>query len=265
MKIEAKNFADENERVKFLGEKLAGLFTGEVKAAALKGGRTAALAHLRGFNPRGYGKSRNFLNANISKLSAYLRHGLLQMTEVRDYFRETFANEPQVVEELLRQLAWRDFFYKALEFYGRRMLDGVEEAKHKVSRRDELPEDIKAGKTGLPCVDGMLAELFETGYLHNHERLWFAAYFCHFRGLDWRQGAKLFHQYLLDSDTASNNASWQWVESTFAAKPYFMNKENIAHYSNNRWCADCRVKCPFNFTYDELQYILFERGEAPLK
>lgn len=264
MKIESKNFNSDDERAAFLGEKLKGLYIGEAKPAPIKGGRKVALELLQKYNPNGYGKSRNFLNGNVSRLSPYIRHGLLTMPEVRDFFRESYKNEPQIVEELLRQLAWRDFFYKALEFYGTSMLNGIERAKHDIARKNLLPKDIETGETNLPCIAGMLRELFETGYLHNHERLWFAAYFCHFRGLDWRQGARLFHQYLLDGDIASNNSSWQWVESTFGAKPYFMNKENIANYSNNRWCKDCKVKCPFDFSYDDLRYILFERGTAPL-
>jgi deoxyribodipyrimidine photo-lyase len=110
----------------------------------------------------------------------------------------------------------------------------------------------------------MLAELFETGYLHNHERLWFAAYLCHFRGVRWQVGAALFRQYLLDGDIASNQCSWQWVESTFAAKPYFMNRENIERFSRGHWCTDCRVRCPFAASYETLQVTLFERGRAPL-
>jgi deoxyribodipyrimidine photo-lyase len=110
----------------------------------------------------------------------------------------------------------------------------------------------------------MLAELFADGYLHNHARLWFAAYLCHFRGVRWQEGAKLFRQFLYDGDIASNSASWQWVEGTFASKPYFMNKQNIATFSNNRWCATCRVKCPFDAEYPTLQHRLFDGSTAPL-
>ncbi|VTS08204.1 FAD-binding domain-containing protein [Tuwongella immobilis] len=247
-----------------LAEWFADEFEGEPTEPPLPGGRQAALAALQQYDASHYGKSRNFLDAPVSQLAIYLRHGMLTMPEVRDEMRRRYAGSPHVIEEFLRQLAWRDFFEHALEYYGAALQDDLEPAKHSVPRDNRLPTDIANGTTGLPCIDGMLAELFETGYLHNHERLWFAAYFCHYRGLDWKAGAELFRQYLLDGDWASNSASWQWVESTFASKPYFMNQENIAHYSNKRWCQGCKVVCPFKGSYEQLQVKLFDRGRAPL-
>ncbi|MFZ4575711.1 MAG: FAD-binding domain-containing protein, partial [Phycisphaerales bacterium] len=127
-----------------------------------------------------------------------------------------------------------------------------------------IPLDVLSGDTGLPCIDGMLRDLFVDGYLHNHARLWFAAYLCHFRGVNWQEGARLFRQHLYDGDHASNSASWQWVESTFASKPYFMNKQNIANFSNGKWCDACTAKCPFDADYPTLQHRMFAGSTAPL-
>jgi deoxyribodipyrimidine photo-lyase len=91
-----------------------------------------------------------------------------------------------------------------------------------------------------------------------------AAYLCHFRGIRWQVGAKLFREFLLDGDRASNSCSWQWVESTFASKPYFMNKDNIASFSNHRWCEGCHAKCPFDAPYERLEQSLFANRRAPL-
>lgn len=228
----------------------------------MPGGRTAGLRHLQEYDPAGYGRRRNFLEAPVSRLSPYLRHGMLSLVEVRDWFRSRFPADQ--IEELLRQLAWRDFFEKVLAWHGKALNDDLEAAKHHVARSADLPGDIAEGRSGLPCIDGILQSLFETGYLHNHERLWFAAYVTHFRGIRWQTGAKLFREYLLDGDFASNSSSWQWVESTFASKPYFMNKENIAHYSGNRWCAGCPAKCPFDASYERLEKSLFAGNRAPL-
>jgi deoxyribodipyrimidine photo-lyase len=219
------------------------------------GGRTAGLARLKASNPAAYGRTRNFLDAPVTKLSPYLRHGMLELTEVADHFRANFPAEQ--VEELLRQLAWRDYFEKVLAWHGVGLDDDLEVPKHHAPRRPDLPVDIATGRTGLPCVDGMVRSLVDDGYLHNHERLWFAAYVCHFRGVRWQAGAELFRHYLLDGDIASNSCSWQWVESTFASKPYFMNKENVAKYSGRRWCDGCTAKCPFDAPYEVLEKRLF--------
>lgn len=251
------------DRDQFLAEQLAGLYVGEPKRGPLPGGRTAALDRLREYDPSRYGKTRNYMDAPVSQLSPYLRHGMISTIEVRDQLRERFGQSP-VLEEFLRQLAWRDFFEKVLDYHGTALDADLEPAKHGVQRSQRTPLDMVRGDTGLPCIDGMLSRLFDTGYLHNHERLWFAAYWCHYRGLSWQPGAKLFRQHLYDGDIASNSSSWQWVESTFAHKPYFMNKENIAHYSGERWCADCTASCPFDHSYDKLQVKLFGGNRAPL-
>jgi deoxyribodipyrimidine photo-lyase len=65
-------------------------------------------------------------------------------------------------------------------------------------------------------------------------------------------------------DTASNFASWQWVEGTFAAKPYFMNKDNIKNFSGGQWCDGCQATCPFDRDYPDLQNLLFGGAMAPL-
>ncbi len=246
-----------------LADALRGLYTGEPRRGPLAGGRAEALRRLHAYDPAAYARTRNFVDAPVSRLSAYLRHGMVSAAEVRDHLRRR-VTDAGLLEEFLRQLAWRDFFLHAQDWHGRGLDADLEPAKHGVTRLPVLPPDVAAGATGLPCVDGWLGRLFEDGYLHNHERLWFAAYLCHWRGVTWQEGAKLFRRHLLDGDRASNTCSWQWVEGTFASKPYFMNKENIARYSGNEWCRDCRVRCPFDAGYDELQHRLFAGSLAPL-
>ena len=246
-----------------LFERLSGCFMGSPKPHNLPGGRTEALRRLHAYDPASYGRTRNHIEGSVSQLSPYLRHGMLSLIEVRDHLRSKFPNDPARLEEFLRQLAWRDFFEKVLGWYGHGIDEDLEEPKHGVARSSRIPLDVLSGDTGLPCIDGMLSDLFDQGYLHNHARLWFAAYLCHFRGVRWQEGARLFRQHLYDGDIASNSASWQWVEGTFASKPYFMNKDNIANFSGGKWCNSCKVKCPFDADYPTLQHRLFAGSTAP--
>ena len=237
-----------------LAAALPGRFLGKPKRGPLTGGRTIGLRNLAEYEVAAYGRTRNHLEGAVSRLSPYIRHGMLGLVEVRDALKAKHPHEPKLTEEFFRQLAW----------HGIGLRDDIEAAKHGVERRERIPLDVLRGETGLPCIDGMLAELFDTGYLHNHERLWFAAYLCHFRGIRWTEGARLFRQHLYDGDEASNTSSWQWVESTFASKPYFMNKQNIDGFSSARWCRDCAAKCPFDASYEALQHSLFGGSHAPL-
>jgi deoxyribodipyrimidine photo-lyase len=73
------------------------------------GGRTPALQRLHAYDPAAYGRTRNHLDAAVSRLSPYLRHGMLSAVEVRDHLKAAFPTDPAQLEEFLRQLAWRDF------------------------------------------------------------------------------------------------------------------------------------------------------------
>lgn len=255
---------DPHDHRAILLDRLRGGFLGEPRTGTLPGGRTEALRRLAAYDPAAYGRTRNHLSGTVSHLSPYLRHGMLAAVEVRDHLKARFPNDPARLEEFLRQLAWRDFFEKVLAWHGRGLDEDLEEPKHPVARSARLPLDVLTGDTGLPCVDGMLHELFADGYLHNHARLWFAAYLCHFRGVRWQAGASLFRQHLYDGDAASNSCSWQWVAGTFASKPYFMNKGNVATFSGGKWCDTCTATCPFDADYPTLQHRLFGGNLAPL-
>jgi deoxyribodipyrimidine photo-lyase len=89
-----------------------------------------------------------------------------------------------------------------------------------------MPEDILNAKTGSSFIDACINDLVQTGYLHNHIRMYLASYVVHFRKTKWQAGAHWFLEHLLDGDEASNNFSWQWVASTFSNKPYIFNLEN---------------------------------------
>lgn len=99
----------------------------------------------------------------------------------------------------------------------------------------ELPADIREGRTGVPVVDRAVRELYATGTLHNHARMWLASYVVHLRKLHWRAGADWLYAHLLDGDLASNHLSWQWVAGTGSSKPYLFNADNVARYAPADW------------------------------
>ena len=99
----------------------------------------------------------------------------------------------------------------------------------------ELPADIRAATTGVPVVDMAVRELYATGMLHNHARMWLASYVVHVRKVHWRCGADWLYGHLLDGDLASNHLSWQWVAGTGSSKPYLFNADNVARYASAPW------------------------------
>ena len=229
----------------------------------LRGGRTAAEARLADAETgERYARTRNHVDGAVSRLSAYLRHGVLSLYEVRQAALDQ-ATGGDNAEKFINELAWRDFWQRVYAQIGEGVWEDREPYKTGYAAGDyrpDLPEDIADGETGLRCMDAFSEELRTTGYLHNHQRMWLAAYVVHWRRVRWQAGARWFLQHLLDGDPASNNLSWQWVASTFSHKPYFFNRENLERFSGGSYCADCPLAargCPFDVSYEALEMRLF--------
>ena len=197
----------------------------------------------------------------MTGLSPYIRHGVLTLAEVRDAVFQRIRNRNDG-SKLINELGWRDFWQRMWLELGEGIHDDQEEPKtgHAAgSYAKELPADVREGTTGLACMDGFRDELVTTGWLHNHARMWMAAWLVHWRRVHWKAGADWFLEHLIDGDPASNNLSWQWVASTFSHKPYFFNRDNLVRYGGTRHCDDCsRVgRCPFDGSYEQLEGQLF--------
>jgi deoxyribodipyrimidine photo-lyase len=258
---------DRAERAAHLAEALQGLYSDASEPAPTVGGRQAALARLAAFDPRSYDRTRNAVfERGVSALSMYIRHGVLGLAEVRDYMLARFGTGPGVLK-FVNELAWRAFWQTVYAAMGERIHTDVEAPKHRMCRKRGLPADVAQATTGLQCIDESLRELFTTGYMHNHARMWVAAYLQHWREVDWRDGADLFYRHLLDGDPASNSLSWQWVGSTFSHKPYFFNRQNVERFSGGAFCAHCPLAaggCPFDASYEDLAQQLFGVSLAEL-
>ena len=97
-------------------------------------------------------------------------------------------------------------------------------------------QKAERGVTGIGCLDAWVNELLQTGYLHNHVRMWFASIWVHTLRLPWQLGADFFMRHLLDGDPASNTLSWRWVCGLQTqGKVYVATAENIERFTNGRF------------------------------
>jgi hypothetical protein len=95
--------------------------------------------------------------------------------------------------------------------------------------------DAEAGRTGNVAVDQWARELAETGYLHNHARMWFASLWIFTLRLPWALGADFFLRHLLDGDPASNTLSWRWVAGLHTrGKIYLARRDNVLRFTDGR-------------------------------
>jgi deoxyribodipyrimidine photo-lyase len=119
-----------------------------------------------------------------------------------------------------------------------------------------LPADITEGRTGVKAIDAAVRQLYATGYLHNHARMWLASYCVHLRKVHWRAGADWLYAHLLDGDLPSNHLSWQWVAATFSGKPYLFNASNVAKFApESAWKAWASPKSAIDLSYEQLDTV----------
>ncbi|WGV28890.1 FAD-binding domain-containing protein [Halotia branconii] len=264
-----REFTNREQLLTYLREEFTTAAERDVYISKVVGGRKAAEQALQKVNAAEYSKTRNFLTGAVTRLSPYIRYGVLSLREVRDYVLKQ-VNNLEDGTKLINELAWRDYWQRLYAKLGKDIWQDQEEYKTGYTCQDytpDLPTDIKEGITGRVCIDNFSHDLRATGYLHNHIRMWLAAYIVHWRRIRWQTGAKWFLEHLLDGDPASNNMSWQWVASTFSHKPYFFNRENLERYTKGVYCQKCPLygHCDFEGSYEELSQRLFPQGEFTKK
>jgi len=210
--------------------------------------REAARARLAAFLPRAgraYARDRNFdlgpgRHENVSGLSPYLRHRLITEEEVvRAVVR---AQGARAAEKFLQEVFWRTYWKGWLELRPSVWRDYCLERDRALARAadDAVLTDAlaraEAGRTGIACFDAWTRELHDTGYLHNHARMWAASIWIFTLELPWALGADLFLRKLLDGDPASNTLSWRWVAGLQTrGKTYLARADNIATYTDGRF------------------------------
>jgi deoxyribodipyrimidine photo-lyase len=210
--------------------------------------RKAGLERLTGFTPsmgRRYAATRNHDfgpddRSNVSALSAHVRHRLI--TEAELVSAAINAHGLEAAEKFIQEVCWRTYWKGWLEArpsVWRDYTAGLSRDLKLLNRDGDLRsryDAAVAGETGLECFDVWARELIETGYLHNHARMWFASIWIYTLNLPWRLGADVFFRHLVDGDAASNTLGWRWVGGQHTAdKTYLARASNITKYSGGRF------------------------------
>lgn len=177
---------------------------------------------------------------NVSTLSPYLRRRLI--TERQVVATALSEHGLEGAQRFIEEVFWRGYFKGWLErrpavwdSYRSGMLSDQSAIAKDGALRARLA-DAENGATGLDCFDAWSRELVETGYLHNHARMWFASIWIFTLRLPWRLGADFFYRHLLDGDPASNTLGWRWVAGLHTrGRPYVARPHNIAQFTAGRF------------------------------
>ena len=197
--------------------------------------REKALARLAEFSRTAsrYSRDRNYVvpnHTNVSRLSPAIRHRLVSEQEAAQVVLGRYAFS--TVEKFLQEIYWRRYWKSWLsmrpQIWSEYLID-LEAFKN--SEQIAQAEIIMKGQGSITIMNDFACELVETGYLHNHARMWFAAYWVHTLRLPWQLGADFFYRNLLDADPASNTLSWRWVAGIQTpGKTYIARRSNIEKY-----------------------------------
>ncbi|WP_293779485.1 deoxyribodipyrimidine photo-lyase [uncultured Oxalicibacterium sp.] len=165
-----------------------------------------------------------------SYLSVHLRFGTVSIRGLArialDAMR-TNGNASSGAATWLSELIWREFYFMILHHHPhvaekafKPAYDAIrwETGKH----ADQLFQAWCEGRTGYPLIDAAMAQINQTGYMHNRLRMVVASFLIKDLGIDWRWGECYFAEQLNDFDLSANNGGWQWAASSGCdAQPYF--------------------------------------------
>ncbi len=162
-----------------------------------------------------------------SYLSVHLRFGTVS---VRTLSREAWLRMhagSRGAGVWLSELVWRDFYHQLLHHHSHVAASAFKPRYDALHWEHGKAADANlnawvAGRTGYPLVDAAMAQIAQTGYMHNRLRMVAASFLVKDLGIDWRRGEAYFAHTLNDFDLAANNGGWQWAASTGCdAQPWF--------------------------------------------
>ena len=191
-----------------------------------------------------YRKKRNLdmgfaKNPFVSNLSPYIACGLVTSKEVIDRVLEKHSNES--AGKFIQEIIWRSYWKGWLEHrpnlwqcYWDLLMNSTDSIQMSPVLGDKYRKTCQ-GQTDVAIFNSWVKELKETGYLHNHARMWFASIWIFTFELPWELGADFFYRHLLDGDPATNTLSWRWVAGLHTkGKTYLATKQNITQFAKSR-------------------------------
>ena len=162
-----------------------------------------------------------------SYLSVHLRFGTVSVRQVASEAWKRSQQGSIGAMTWLSELIWRDFYHQILYHHPHVVRSSFKAEYDRIQWADgpnaeKLFTAWCQGQTGYPLVDAAMAQLNQTGYMHNRLRMVTASFLIKDLGIDWRWGERYFAEKLNDFDLAANNGGWQWAASSGCdAQPYF--------------------------------------------
>ena len=188
-------------------------------------------------NIHNYSSKRNFDfgpkdRFNVSQMSPYISHRILTEYDVikRVLKKKSYRNIEKFIQEVFWRLYWRGWLESRPQVWNDFLGD------LKCQEKNESYYSAIDGLTDIECFNYWVKELKESGFLHNHTRMWFASIWIFTLNLPWQLGAEFFLKHLIDADSASNTLSWRWVAGIQTKGKHYLAKNwNIEKFTNGKF------------------------------
>ena len=216
-----------------LANRFEGLHSGGGRSS-IRGGQTAANEALASLDIRGYAADRSEVlpksARGASVLSPYIRHNLLTLKQVWvEVEPAPFKDRSKFQDELL----WQEFARHLYARLGTQLFQNL-----KFDQIFDAPGD--GWNRDMACIDFVVDELEQDGWLVNQTRMWLASHWTVRNGKGWLHGQERMYQNLIDGSRAANLLGWQWTVGS-ASKAY-----GFARWQVDKRAPGLCAKCPLN-------------------
>ncbi len=212
-----------------------------VRTGAIVGGQAAADTALATLDITGYAARRSTVlpvaQRGASRMSPYIRHGLLGLPEVWRAVREAPSRDRQ---RYCDELLWQEYARHLYARVGRDLGSALRRQQPSAAGWDDAPWPPE-----MRCMQVTVDELHNDGWLVNQTRMWLSSQWAVRAGADWRAGEQEFFAHLLDGSRAANRLGWQWTVGTGSGKPYGFSRWQVQKRAP-QLCRDCALSsaCP---------------------
>ncbi len=212
-----------------------------VRPGGVRGGQQAADAALALLDVRGYARSRNQVlprsRRGATRMSPYVRHGLVPLPALWDAVADAPAPDRRKYRD---ELLWQEYARHLYARVGPDLGRDLRRAQPRPDRpwREPWPRE-------MACMDHVVGELHDDGWLVNQTRMWLASQWAVRAGHDWRRGEDEMFTHLLDGSRAANRLGWQWTVGTGSGKPYGFSRWQVEKRAPEL-CRACPLsaRCP---------------------
>ena len=221
-----------------LQKHFVGLHSGGGRST-ISGGQTAANNALENLDIRGYAANRSEVlpraKRGASVLSPYIRHNLITLKQAWAAVESAPSSDR---EKFRDELLWQEYARHLYARVGTELFTNLRFEADWDSAGDGWNRE-------MACIDMVVDELEQDGWLVNQTRMWLASHWSVRNGKGWLHGQERMYRELLDGSRAANLLGWQWTVGSGTGKPYGFARWQVEKRAPGV-CLSCPLKkaCP---------------------